>query len=315
MLNKFVDQVAERCLSRLFVDVGGESNCIMVSGVGRSGTTWIGGVLQKAHNYRGVFEPLYPDFVEQSRNFGYFPFRTEDHVDEELAEFTRGVISGKLRSRWLDRDNRPKIYSGRVVKEIRNGYLLPWIAENWPQLPIVLLCRDPMSVYASWVRLNWFESENQKKQVLSFNHLRNQLEFFNKYERFFSRSITTAVLSSNFASFIHHWLSYYLIGLTVRDKGNLHAVEYNDLRSNVSALQQLCADVISRSPSDIAAFSQRSSSTAWSSMRDNGGALDLNSCLQENDYDLGNLICNEITGRSLLEFQKSPLKTLLECSV
>jgi hypothetical protein len=65
------------------------------------------------------------------------------------------ALDGSLRSSWMDRMNRTHRATRRVVKDVRTIAILPWIVDNFPTVPMVLLLRHPVAVAHSLIELGW----------------------------------------------------------------------------------------------------------------------------------------------------------------
>ena len=65
------------------------------------------------------------------------------------------ILSGGIRNIWVDGANRKVIARKRLVKEIRVNLMLRWIHNNFPDIPVVFLMRNPCAVANSWLTLGW----------------------------------------------------------------------------------------------------------------------------------------------------------------
>lgn len=145
-----------RLLGGLYVDLarGDHRRSVFLAGTGRSGTTWLAGLVNHDRRYRNVFEPFHPGKVEGFRGFRSKQYlRPTDRREEFLAP-ARRVLSGELRSLWTDRGGT-LVARRRLVKDVRANLLLGWMAENFPGMPIVLLMRHPCAVVSSRLALGW----------------------------------------------------------------------------------------------------------------------------------------------------------------
>lgn len=161
--------------SHSFIDPDQQlNNCWLITGSGRSGTTWLQELIAASGGLRPVFEPFH---AQKSPGFRDLPFdmyvAPGDDSHEELSRRVSAVLRGKYRSRWSDRMNklsRPRIYRGRVVKEIRITPLTAWIVDRNPGVHAVHLIRNPYDVAASAGAVGW----NSQR----FDHLFSQIEDF-----------------------------------------------------------------------------------------------------------------------------------------
>jgi len=145
-----------RLLAGCYVDVGrGVGATTLVVGTARSGSTWVAELLNHRNEYRLVFEPFRSDRVRRARPFRrghYIDPREQDHP---LAGSIDALLAGRVRSWWTDRQNRRRIATRRIVKEVRITNLVPWIRARHRDLRIVYVVRDPVAVARSWLELGW----------------------------------------------------------------------------------------------------------------------------------------------------------------
>ena len=159
-----------RLFGGLHVDLGKGDHCssVFVAGSGRSGTTWVSGMINHRNGYRFVFEPFHPGKVRMLRHFRRKQYLRPDDRREEYLGPARSILTGELRSLWADRFNRRLVARRRLIKDIRANLLLGWMRENFPGMPIVLLLRHPCAVVASRLALGWRDvlSETMEQEEL-----------------------------------------------------------------------------------------------------------------------------------------------------
>ncbi len=145
-----------RLLGGLYVDLarGDYRRSVFLAGTGRSGTTWLSGLVNHDRRYRNVFEPFHAGKVDVFRGFRSKQYlRPADRREEFLAP-ARRILSGEIRNSWMDRGGA-LVARRRLVKDIRANLLLGWLAETFPGMPIVLLMRHPCAVVSSRLALGW----------------------------------------------------------------------------------------------------------------------------------------------------------------
>ena len=148
---------ASRLLGWLHLDLarGDHRNSVILAGSGRSGTTWVSGVINHRNAYRLVFEPFNTGKVRIMEGFRRKQYlRPSDRREEHLRP-ARTVLAGGLRSLWADRFNAKLVARRRLIKDIRANLLIGWMRENFPGMPIVLLLRHPCAVATSKLALGW----------------------------------------------------------------------------------------------------------------------------------------------------------------
>lgn len=153
----------ERALGRLnrlravcYLDLNHDyRRSILVSGSGRSGSTWLTEILNYRNEYRLIFEPLRRDRSKIAAALPYGLYLEPGHASTDEARALEAILRGRVRDTWSNWHNRRRVASRRIVKEIRATNLMPWISARFPELPIVYLLRHPVAVAQSWTRLGW----------------------------------------------------------------------------------------------------------------------------------------------------------------
>jgi Sulfotransferase family len=148
---------ASRLLGGLHVDLGegDHKDSVFLAGSGRSGTTWLSGIIKRGGGYRYVFEPFNPGKVRAFRHFNTKQYLRPDDAREEFLGPARLALTGALRDPWTDRFNTRIFARRRLIKDIRANLLLAWMRANFPGMPMVLLLRHPCAVVASRLALGW----------------------------------------------------------------------------------------------------------------------------------------------------------------
>jgi len=148
---------ALRLLGGLHVDLGkgDHKDSVFLAGSGRSGTTWLSGIINHGGGYRYVFEPFNPGKVGAFEHFNSKQYLRPDDGREEFLGPARLALTGALRDPWPDRFNTRIFARRRLIKDIRANLLLAWIRANFPGMPMVLLLRHPCAVVASRLALGW----------------------------------------------------------------------------------------------------------------------------------------------------------------
>src|SRR5262249_26439154 len=100
------------------------------------------------------FEPFHPGRVDVTDVFTPRLYLRPEERDPRYVGAAREVLSGRLRSLWADKYNRATLPRRRLVKEVRSNLLLPWLAANFPETPIVFMLRHPCAVANSERRLS-----------------------------------------------------------------------------------------------------------------------------------------------------------------
>ncbi len=167
-MNPLVRRKARRIQSYLrLVDVGGDiRSTILVVGSARSGTTWVGSVISTMMRSRQIFEPfvvnenqdlavlgdLYFDYSWLQKSRVLYIDRNADRRSQYFNPIDK-VLRGKFRNKRTDSDLTGRIYRNRVIKAIRANLILPYIASTWPEIKIVWIVRDALSVINSQIAM------------------------------------------------------------------------------------------------------------------------------------------------------------------
>ncbi len=134
---------------------GNISNSILISSMGRSGSTWLAQIINHKRNYREIFEPFLPVRVPEASRFEYCQYLSEKMEAEEFKNDAFKLLTGRFKNRWTDVAN-PSLFSKKqLIKDIRTNLLLGWLKRQFPPLKIILLIRHPYAVVSSWKKLGW----------------------------------------------------------------------------------------------------------------------------------------------------------------
>lgn len=128
---------------------------VLLAGSGRSGTTWLGQIINHGNPYRDVFEPLHPGRVKQVSGWPVLRYLSPSDGRAVQGETIQRLLSGRVRSRWTDAYNRRTFARQRLIKAIRANLLLGWVHEHCPQVKILFATRHPCAVSYSRLKLGW----------------------------------------------------------------------------------------------------------------------------------------------------------------
>lgn len=134
-----------------------------ISGMARSGTTWLAETLNYDNSQRDVLEPFLPAKVGAARVFKTNQYLNPENRDPVLIRHARKILSGNFRSRWSDWGNRRFISTRRIVKDVRTNLMLKWLLGLRPGMRTLFLIRHPLSIYASWKKLGWGRGTEAKR--------------------------------------------------------------------------------------------------------------------------------------------------------
>jgi hypothetical protein len=126
---------------------------ILISGSGRSGTTWIAEVLSSSISHTLVNEPLKNSnsYNVQKIGFtGWGQFIPEEADWPEAFQFFTRLFTGRELNPNYFTDGQPSINTSIWVhKFIRTPFMLPWIVKNFQTKKPIHIIRNPYAVVAS----------------------------------------------------------------------------------------------------------------------------------------------------------------------
>lgn len=148
---------------------------IVVTGSGRSGTTWLLDILGHDRSVRPIFEPLHFKNVPNTRHlWGLYLRADESH--QELESFLQKVFYHRADRAWfswmtcrVDWDTplwkRPRAYRNglkywrpyaarRAIKFIKASLMLPWLQQRFPS-KMIYITRHPCAVLSSRQEMGW----------------------------------------------------------------------------------------------------------------------------------------------------------------
>jgi hypothetical protein len=151
-LKRFVNQ---RVLRPFYIDAGDWRQTVFLAGVGRSGTTWIQDLINRDRTWRIMFEPFYELKTPLLADWRPHQYLRPDNNEPRYVKPAEAILSGRIRSLWVDRFNTRRIVRRRLIKDIRAGLFLNWIKTRFPDIPIILAIRNPFAVVRSQLNAKW----------------------------------------------------------------------------------------------------------------------------------------------------------------
>lgn len=155
----------------------------------RSGSTWLGQILNSNPNVKYAFQPLFSfefkGYLNESSSIetinGFFEklLQTNDEFVNQTEGIKKGIIPQFIKNEQL---------SHVVYKEVRYHYVIENLLQKDEQIKIIGLVRNPLSVIASWLKapkefrkdLGWIESEEWQFATLKNQ---NKIEEYNGFEK------------------------------------------------------------------------------------------------------------------------------------
>ena len=142
-----------------FLDRAGDRDATgLLLGSARSGTTWLGELIDRHRDHRILFEPFRPDAVPQMRAFSGVRYLRPDAADDRWRRPVERLLAGELRNPWVDHTSSALVARRRLLKDVRANCLAPWLAAQFPANPLVLVLRHPVAIALSRRALRWEDS-------------------------------------------------------------------------------------------------------------------------------------------------------------
>jgi hypothetical protein len=224
MFRNFIRRGRRKVFSRFYLDWLGEPGAtVFLAGSGRSGTTWMSDIINHRNEFRYIFEPLLPTEVSIFSCFHSRQYLRPDNNDPRFLNPITALLRGKLRNQWADHFNRRFASHRRLIKDIRAGLLLKWLATHFPEVSIVFMLRHPCAAVNSQLRTYWSPPvvDADWEQVVS------QEDLVDDFLREIISDLRT--LSSPFEKLIALWCIENVVVLKQFTPRGIHIVFYEHL--------------------------------------------------------------------------------------
>jgi hypothetical protein len=177
-------------------------------------------ILHSGGAFRAIDEPFHPGRLSLTRAFKPRQYLRPGDRDKRLLDPATRIVSGRVRSPWIDRYNRTLLPRKRLVKETRGNLLLPWLSASFPGMPIVLVIRHPCAVVASQFAL-------EPDWQVDLRRFTSQQALMEDYLEPFGEEIeAAAVRGSEFERHIFAWCIDYFVPLSFFGPGDIHVIFY-----------------------------------------------------------------------------------------
>ncbi len=183
------DKIKNRIQRFICIDHNNDyRSSIILSGTGRGGTTWVSDIINYDNEYRYMFEPFHPRRVKHSEIFGHRKYLREDSKDKVYYKAISKILRGSIRDPWIDSLNKKIYVEKRLIKDIRINFLLKWINNNFPEIPIIILMRHPIPTALSQIKF---------KLHTDLNDYLSQEDLIEDFLKPFKKEITKAHLNGD----------------------------------------------------------------------------------------------------------------------
>ena len=228
-MNSLTKRISRKISNKILIDYNNNYRAtVFLSGVGRSGTTWISNIINYKNEYRDIFEPFLPNKVKEAAEFEYHQYIRPHNRDPKFLNPAKIILSGRFKNSWTDTNNRKKIASKRIIKDIRTNLMLKWIHTNFPDMPIVLLLRHPCAVANSWLRLHWGKEVLGTRTDLDI--CLSQQELMEDFLEPFKSNIENA--KDDFEKHIFLWCILNYVPLRQFKRSEIHLAFYEEFCEN-----------------------------------------------------------------------------------
>jgi len=133
-------------------------------GTARSGTTKVAELLCSARGSRLIFEPLHPyDSSLAPPDFVVGGYLEPGERADSLRAVWSDCLTGRAHHSSVDVFNTSRLVLRRLVKSIEATNLVPWLRQEFPDVPVVYMVRHPFAVATSMKNL--YEQSNEPRDV------------------------------------------------------------------------------------------------------------------------------------------------------
>jgi len=146
---------------------------IFITGIHRSGTSWIGDIISLADNVMYWREPFNPSVVKSMcQQYLYLSSAMENQFYDN---FTKKIFEGKYTGSLFDYTKPSQWFGVRdrrhLIKDPTAAFMLEWIMNRY-DLNVVVVARHPAGFISSILKLNW---------DFDFNWFLNQEQLMTSY--------------------------------------------------------------------------------------------------------------------------------------
>jgi hypothetical protein len=247
------------------------SEVALVAGSPRSGTTWLAETINHDLSYRYCFEPLELHHRHETfRGFHRLQYCRPAGARPEIETTMSRLLEGQVFTPYSDRFD-PRSLASRsdrlLIKCTRMNLTLGWIANQKPEVGLILILRHPLSVLGSRERLSWLDWGAGPEDIFDLlaqsdlvaDHLNPFVDLI------FSRR-------SQFERQIIMWCVEQMIPRTQMSSKQLHVIRYEDMLANPEpSLRQVFEALGKPWDPSVLERSTMPSKTAWNG---NGFAQD-----------------------------------------
>ncbi len=199
----------------------GMQDTVLLSSMGRSGSTILANIINYDNTHRILFEPFWSERVSEAKDFVSYQYLRPDNSEQRYLAAAHKIISGKVHSKWIDKENKTIFPKRRLIKDIRTNLFLKWIHNGFPSVKIILLLRHPCAVVSSYLAMDFGDGLLRRQRLLTNSSFVDDMDdnILSEYRK----------AETSFERLIFFWCIFYYIPFQQFDKDELHIVFYEDL--------------------------------------------------------------------------------------
>lgn len=199
---------------------------IWIMGDGRSGTTWLGDLINYTGRARLLFEPFHPVAEEGMKRFAAVPYVRPGASSPDLEAYVRHVFSGRFLSYWTEDHSSGWWYDGLIVKTTFANLFAGWAASHLPNVPKVLIVRHPCAVAESKTGL---DSMWVVEPMKFWNQKDLREDYLQPYEA------TIRETTDPFLKYVVCWAIEHAVLLPQAVDAGIHVIHYEHLCTDPEA--------------------------------------------------------------------------------
>ncbi|MEP6683356.1 MAG: sulfotransferase [Parafilimonas sp.] len=165
-IKKAYRHIYKKTISRIYFNTNKDINkTVFLASLGRSGSTLVAELINYNNRFRIIFEPFKPGKLKDFKNIHYPTYIIPNEDSSAIYNKFKKVFEGNIRNAWTDSQNKKLICTYKLIKDIYANMMLGYISQNFPEMSIIVLLRNPYPVIESWKRVNW-GVHNIKERIL-----------------------------------------------------------------------------------------------------------------------------------------------------
>jgi len=226
---------------------------IWLIGEGRSGTTWIAGLLNPGKRMLERFEPFHPDYNVRVQYYPKLLYRRPGTVDPPLEAMMRQTFRAGYWDKWVDQHQHGWAFEGLLVKDVFASLLAKWALEFLPPTKTILLIRNPFAVARSKIeKVGWDWAEDIGALLGDEALMADHLAPFEAMLRAVAARNDTFLTHIAMWGIVHHVLQRQFA------RNELHVVFYEDAVADRERVSAQLRHYLGRAPGAATAWDETS---------------------------------------------------------